>query len=148
MRVRKYIGDKTFMMTYGDGVSDVDIRELLKFHKRCGKQATVTAVQLAGRFGALNMKEGGTVNSFLEKPKGDGSWINGGFFVLEPEVFDYISGDGCIWEFDSLKNMAVDKKLSGFKHNGFWKCMDTLRDRSELEAFWNSGKAPWKKWKA
>ncbi|MFA4990227.1 MAG: glucose-1-phosphate cytidylyltransferase [Candidatus Omnitrophota bacterium] len=148
MRVRKYIGDKTFMMTYGDGVSDVDIRELFKFHKRCGKQATVTAVQLAGRFGALNMKEGGTVNSFLEKPKGDGSWINGGFFVLEPEVFDYISGDDCVWEFDSLKNMAADKKLAGFKHNGFWKCMDTLRDRSELEAFWNSGKAPWKKWKA
>ncbi|MFA5149948.1 MAG: glucose-1-phosphate cytidylyltransferase [Candidatus Omnitrophota bacterium] len=146
-RVQKYIGNKTFMMTYGDGVSDVDIKELLKFHKRCGKHATVTAVQLAGRFGALNMKDKGAVTSFLEKPKGDGSWINGGFFVLEPEVFNYISGDNSVWEFDSLKNMAVDKQLTGFKHNGFWKCMDTLRDRSELEAFWDSARAPWKKWK-
>ena len=146
-RVRKYIGKETFMMTYGDGVSDVDIKELIKFHKRCEKSATVTAVQLAGRFGALNMKNTGMVNSFLEKPKGDGSWINGGFFVLEPEVFDYISGDNTVWEFDSLKNMAVDRQLTGFKHDGFWKCMDTLRDRSELEALWNSGKAPWKKWK-
>ncbi|MDD5197232.1 MAG: glucose-1-phosphate cytidylyltransferase [Candidatus Omnitrophica bacterium] len=146
-RVQKYIGNKTFMMTYGDGVSDVDIKELLKFHKRCGKHATVTAVQLAGRFGALNMKDKGVVTSFLEKPKGDGSWINGGFFVLEPEVFNYISGDNSVWEFDSLKNMAVDKQLTGFKHSGFWKCMDTLRDRSELEAFWDSARAPWKKWK-
>ena len=146
-RVQKYVGNKTFMMTYGDGVSDVDIRELLKFHKRSGKSATVTAVQLAGRFGALRMDAGGTVNSFLEKPKGDGSWINGGFFVLEPEVFDYISGDRSIWEFDSLKSMALDNQLVGFKHNGFWKCMDTLRDRCELEALWDSGKAPWKKWK-
>ena len=118
MRVRKYIGDGTFMMTYGDGVSDVDIKELLRFHKHSGKSATVTAVQLAGRFGALNMKNTGMVSSFLEKPKGDGSWINGGFFVLEPEVFDYISGDNTVWEFDSLKNMAVDRQLTGFKHDG------------------------------
>ncbi|MFH0855123.1 MAG: glucose-1-phosphate cytidylyltransferase [Candidatus Omnitrophota bacterium] len=146
-RVRKYVGNKAFMMTYGDGVSDVDIKGLLNFHKRGGKYATVTAVQLAGRFGALNMKDTGTVSSFLEKPKGDGSWINGGFFVLEPEVFNYIGGDNSVWEFDSLKSMAIDKQLAGFKHNGFWKCMDTLRDRGELEALWNSGKAPWKKWK-
>ena len=146
-RIRKYIGDETFMMTYGDGVSDVNIKELVKFHQRSKKSATVTAVQLAGRFGALSMKDTGIVNSFLEKPKGDGSWINGGFFVLEPEVFNYISGDEAVWEFDSLKDMADARQLAAFKHNGFWKCMDTLRDRSELEAAWNNGKAPWKKWK-
>ena len=146
-RIRKYIGNETFLMTYGDGVSDVNIRELVKAHKRYGKYATVTAVQLAGRFGALSMNNTGIVNSFLEKPKGDGSWINGGFFVLEPEVFNYIRGDETIWEFDSLKNMADAKQLAAFKHNGFWKCMDTLRDRFELEASWNEGKAPWKKWK-
>jgi len=146
-RIQKYVGNKTFMMTYGDGVCDVDIRSLLKFHRRVGKCATVTAVQLAGRFGALNMKNSGIVDSFLEKPKGDGSWINGGFFVLEPEVFNYIEGDESIWEFDSLKSMAESNQLAGFKHNGFWKCMDTLRDRGELEAFWNSGRAPWKQWK-
>jgi glucose-1-phosphate cytidylyltransferase len=146
-RVRKYIGNETFMMTYGDGVSDVNIKELLKFHKRSGKPATVTAVQLAGRFGALSMKDAGIVNSFLEKPKGDGSWINGGFFVLEPEVFNYISGDETMWEFDSLKNLADVKKLAAFKHDGFWKSMDTLRDRAELEEAWNENRALWKKWK-
>jgi len=145
--VQKYIGKSSFMMTYGDGVGDIDIGDLLKFHKKSGKYATVTAVQPAGRFGALNIGGSDLVNSFLEKPKGDGSWINGGFFVLEPEVFNYISGDNTVWEFDSLKNMAIDKQLAGFKHNNFWKCMDTLRDKSELEALWNSGKAPWKKWK-
>jgi glucose-1-phosphate cytidylyltransferase len=146
-RIQKYIGKNTFMMTYGDGVSDINVRDLLKFHKKSGKYATVTAVQLAGRFGALNIKDAGIVSSFLEKPKGDGSWINGGFFVLEPEVFDYIPGDDTIWEFDSLKNMVIDKKLDGFKHDGFWKCMDTLRDKTDLEELWNSGKAPWKNWK-
>ena len=146
-RIRKYLGNETFMMTYGDGVSDVNLKDLVKFHQRSKKSATVTAVQLAGRFGALSMKDTGVVNLFLEKPKGDGSWINGGFFVLEPKIFDYIGGDETIWEFNSLKNMALAKQLAAFKHHGFWKCMDTLRDKSELEALWNEGKAPWKKWK-
>ncbi len=146
-RIHKYVGDETFMMTYGDGVSDVNIKELVKAHKRHGKSATITAVQLAGRFGALNMENTGMVKSFLEKPKGDGSWINGGFFVLEPEIFNYIRGDETIWEFDSLKKIVNTKELAVFKHDGFWKCMDTIRDKSELEALWNEGKAPWKKWK-
>jgi glucose-1-phosphate cytidylyltransferase len=146
-RVQKYIGGETFMMTYGDGVSDIDIRSLLKYHKKSGKYATVTAVQMAGKFGALSMKESGAVNSFLEKPKGDGSWINGGFFVLEPQALDYIEGDNNSWEFDCLKNLADDKQLAGFRHRDFWKCMDTLRDRSELEDLWNAGKAPWKTWR-
>lgn len=146
-RIRKYIGDESFMMTYGDGLSDINIKELLKFHKHSGKAGTVTAVQLAGKFGALNVTDKGKVKFFLEKPKGDGSWINGGFFVLEPKVFNYISGDETSWEFDSLKTMADAGDLAAFKHDGFWKCMDTLRDRSELEASWNEGKAPWRKWK-
>ena len=143
-RVRKYIGNETFMMTYGDGVSDVNIKELVKFHKRCGKSATVTAVQLAGRFGALSMKSSGIVDSFLEKPKGDGSWINGGFFVLEPGIFKYIPNDSVIWEKEPLEKLAKDDQLNAYKHNGFWKCMDTLRDKVELDQLWNAGNAPWK----
>ncbi len=146
-RVQKYIGNQTFMMTYGDGVSDINIKRLVDFHRKTKKAATVTAVQVVGRFGALSMQDGGLVNSFLEKPKGDGYWINGGFFVLEPEVFDYIEGDQTVWEFNSLKQMAKDKQLSAFKHGGFWKCMDTLRDRSELDDAWNQGRAAWKTWK-
>lgn len=146
-RVQKYIGNETFMMTYGDGVSDINIKKLVEFHRKNKKAATVSAVQVVGRFGALNMQESGVVNSFLEKPRGDGYWINGGFFVLEPEVFDYIQNDHTVWEFNSLKTMAQDKKLVAFKHSGFWKCMDTLRDRSELEDAWNQGKALWKSWK-
>lgn len=144
-RIRKYLGDEPFLMTYGDGVSDVNIRELIKFHKRNKKCATVTAVQVAGRFGALRMSDSGSVDAFSEKPKGDGSWINGGFFVLEPEIFKHIKGDETIWEFNSLKEMVHAKQLAAFKHDGFWKCMDTLRDRAELEAAWNSGRAPWAK---
>ncbi len=146
-RVQKYIGQETFMLTYGDGVSDINIKKLVEFHRKNKKTATVSAVQVVGRFGALNMQESGVVNSFLEKPKGDGYWINGGFFVLDPEVFDYIQDDHTVWEFNSLKTMAQDKKLVAFKHSGFWKCMDTLRDRSELEDAWNQGKALWKTWK-
>lgn len=143
-RIEKYVGKKTFLLTYGDGVGDVNIRELLKFHKKHGKLATITAVQLEGRFGALEIKGQNTVNSFWEKPKGDGAWINGGFFVLEPGIFDYIKGDDSTWEKKPLQNLAKDGQLKAFKHNGFWKCMDTLRDKIELEQSWNSGNAPWK----
>jgi len=146
-RIQKYVGDKPFMMTYGDGVSDVNLKELISFHKRSGKCATVTAVQLAGRFGALNLRNSGIVTSFLEKPRGDGLWVSGGFFMLEPKVFDYIKDDDSVWESDSLKSIVSDHQLIAFKHDGFWKCMDTLRDRFELDAVWNSGKVPWKKWK-
>jgi len=146
-RIQKYVGDKPFMMTYGDGVGDVNLKELINFHKHSRKYATVMAVQLDGRFGSLNLKDTGIVTSFLEKPKGDGLWVSGGFFMLEPKIFDYIKNDDSVWEFDSLKRMVSAGQLIAFKHNGFWKSMDTLRDRFELEALWNSGKAPWKQWK-
>jgi len=146
-RVKKYLGDEAFMMTYGDGVGDVNIKELLKFHKRQGKYVTITAVQVAGRFGALNLGKADNVISFFEKPKGDGAWINGGFFVLEPEFIDYIDGDATIWESEPLRKLVKDNQLVAFKHNGFWKCMDTLRDKTELEVLWDNGGLPWKEWK-
>ncbi len=142
-RVQKYIGGETFMLTYGDGVGDIDIKNLLAFHKNCGKKASITAVQIAGRFGALNIVSGSGVQSFLEKPKGDGAWINGGFFVLEPEIFDYIEDDSSIWEKDPLEKLAKSGQLSAYKHTGFWKCMDTLRDKTELEELWGKGSPPW-----
>ena len=145
-RVQKYIGNDTFMLTYGDGVANINIKELLEFHKRHGKFATVTAVQPSGRFGALDLDEG-KVKAFKEKPKGDGAWINGGFFVLEPQVFDYINGDETIWEREPLENLAKDGQLMAYKHTGFWKPMDTLRDKRELQVLWESGEAPWKIWK-
>jgi len=132
-------------MTYGDGVSDVDITELLAFHKSHGKQATLTATYPPGRFGALNF-EGNQITEFKEKPKGDGAMINGGFFVLCPEVFDRISGDDCIWEQDPLMGLASDGQLMAYKHEGFWQPMDTLRDKMHLEELWEEGKAPWKTW--
>ncbi|MCM8797685.1 MAG: glucose-1-phosphate cytidylyltransferase [Candidatus Omnitrophica bacterium] len=141
-RIKEYVGKDTFMLTYGDGVGDINIRQLLRFHRTHGKLATVTAVQLEGRFGALKIKGEDTVSSFWEKPKGDGAWINGGFFVLEPGIFNYIPGDST-WEIEPLQNLARDGQLKAFKHNGFWKCMDTLRDKIELEQLWNSGKAAW-----
>jgi glucose-1-phosphate cytidylyltransferase len=144
-RVQKYIGNETFMLTYGDGVADINIKKLIEFHKKHGKYATVTAVQPSGRFGALEI-EGEKVISFKEKPKGDGSWINGGFFVLEPEIFDYIEGDDTIWEEKPLENLAKDGQLMAFKHEGFWKAMDTLRDKRELEALWQSKNPPWRIW--
>ncbi len=145
-RVRPYIGDEAFMLTYGDGVADVNISALVDYHKKSGLYATVTAVQPSGKFGALEIGLEGAVRSFREKPEGDGSWINGGFFVLEPEVFDYIEGDHTFWEREPLENLAKDKKMTAYKHTGFWKCMDTLRDKNELEDLWDSGKAPWKVW--
>jgi glucose-1-phosphate cytidylyltransferase len=144
-RVREYVGDETFCMTYGDGLSDVNIGELVKFHERQNTLATVTAVQPIARFGALEIVDS-RVSSFEEKPKGDGNWINGGFFVLEPGVFDYIEGDATIWERSPLERLAKEGQLSAFKHRGFWSALDTLRDKNHLEEIWASGAAPWKKW--
>ncbi|HWR58011.1 MAG TPA: sugar phosphate nucleotidyltransferase, partial [Thermodesulfovibrionales bacterium] len=139
------LGDEDFCFTYGDGVGDVNIAELLDFHKSQGTLSTVTAVQPPGRFGALNL-EGGRVVSFQEKPEGDGGWINGGFFVLSPKVIDYIEGDDTPWESKSMAMLAKEGQLSVYLHRGFWQPMDTLRDKNHLEDLWAAGKAPWKKW--
>jgi glucose-1-phosphate cytidylyltransferase len=143
-RISDYV-DSDFCMTYGDGVGDVDITNLIKFHKKHGKMATMTAVQPPGRFGALNL-DGTQINSFLEKPSGDGGWINGGFFVLSPNVFDFIDGDETYWERQPLEHLAKSGNLHAFFHSGFWQPMDTLRDKNHLEHIWSSGEAPWKIW--
>ena len=146
-RAQKYVGDEPFMLTYGDGVSDIDIGKLVEFHKAHGKAATMTSVQPEGRFGALVFNENGEVTSFAEKPKGDGSWINAGFFVCEPKVFDYITeGDSTIFERSPLENLAKDEELYTYHHNGFWKCMDTLRDKQQLQEMCDEGNAPWVSW--
>jgi len=145
-RIKDYVGDETFMLTYGDGVADVDVKALVDFHRASGRQATVTAVQPFGRFGAMDLSEECAVLSFQEKPKGDGSWINGGFFVLEPSVFDLIDGDDTVWEQGPLERLSARCQLSAYKHEGFWQPMDTLRDKQHLEALWDSGAAPWKVW--
>ncbi len=144
-RVAKYLDGEDFCFTYGDGVSDVNIKELLAFHKSNGKPATVTAVQPPGRFGSLVM-ENHVVWKFAEKPKGDGAWINGGFFVLNPKVIDNIKDDQTIWEREPVEQLAQDGNLVAFQHRGFWQPMDTLRDKQLLEEMWASGKAPWKVW--
>jgi glucose-1-phosphate cytidylyltransferase len=145
-RVAAYLeGEEAFCFTYGDGVSDLNISALVDFHKAHGKLATVTAVQPAGRYGALNMR-GDIVDGFIEKPKGDGGWINGGFFVLSPQCLSYISGDPMPWEADPLTKLAKEGNLRAFQHSGFWQPMDTLRDKNHLEELWATGKAPWKKW--
>ncbi len=143
-RVRPYLRE-TFAMTYGDGVSDVDISALVAFHRAEGREATVTAVQPPGRYGALEI-EAGRVSAFREKPAGDGAFINGGFFVLEPSVLDLIPGDACVWEREPLEQLAARGQLSAYKHRGFWQPMDTLREKNQLESLWASGKAPWKTW--
>ncbi len=145
-KVRKYLDDKPFMLTYGDGVSDVDISKLLRYHQKMDKICTVTTVKPAGRFGALNLKENGIVHSFIEKPKGDGSWINGGFFVCEPKVFEYIENDDTVWERSPMEILASLGEMAAFKHEGYWKPMDTLRDKQELESDWINESAKWKKW--
>jgi glucose-1-phosphate cytidylyltransferase len=145
-RVREFIGDDTFCFTYGDGVADVDIGALVEFHHQHGRQATLTAVQPPGRYGALQLEDDGVVRGFQEKPEGDGGWINGGFFVLEPGVIDRIEGDATTWEQEPLKSLARDGQLSAYHHRGFWQPMDTLRDRMHLEDLWAAGKAPWKMW--
>ena len=145
-RIREHVGNEPFMLTYGDGVSDVNIKDLVNYHQSHGKLFTVTSVQPSGRFGALNLSEDQSVESFLEKPKGDGAWINGGFFVCQPEVFDYIDGDSTIFEKEPMEKIAADGQMKAFNHAGFWKPMDTLRDKHELEEDWRLNKAKWKTW--
>lgn len=147
-RVQKYIGNEPFLLTYGDGVGNVNIHDLVKHHQANKKMVTVTAVQPSGRFGALNLNDNDNdnVDSFLEKPKGDGAWINGGFFVCQPEVFNYIPNDLTIWEKEPMEKIAAKQEMNAFKHSGYWKPMDTLRDKQELEKEWQSGNAPWKVW--
>lgn len=144
-RVADYLGDEDFCLTYGDGVGDVDISGSVAFHKSHGRLATMTAVQPPGRFGALNIKDG-AVRSFMEKPQGDGGWINGGFFVLSPTIIGLIDSDATIWESKPLQTLASTDQLRAFVHKGFWQPMDTLRDRTHLEDLWAQGKAPWKVW--
>lgn len=144
-RVQKYVGDETFCMTYGDGVSDVNIEELIKYHKSQGVLATLTAVNPRGRFGVLGLKDD-LVISFSEKPKVEEGWINGGFFVLEPDVFNYIDNDFTVWEQEPLVNLANEKKLAAFKHLGFWYPMDTQKDKTVLQELWDKGEAKWKVW--
>ncbi len=148
-RVRQYLGDEDFCFTYGDGVANLDIHALLAFHqqqRQHGRVATVTAVQPPGRYGSLDVDEQQGVVGFLEKPKGDGGWINGGFFVLGPEVFDCIEGDATLWEAEPMSLLAGSGRLAAFQHSGYWSAMDTLRDKVRLEELWNSGQAPWKLW--
>lgn len=144
-RVRDYLGDEDFCFTYGDGVSDVNLGKLIAYHQASGKLATLTATQPPGRFGVLDL-EGNSVCSFKEKPHGEGSWINGGYFVMSPKVIDYIEGDSTIWERGPMERLAREGQLNAYFHEGFWQSMDTLRDRQHLEELWQSGKAPWKVW--
>ncbi|HHV55853.1 MAG TPA: glucose-1-phosphate cytidylyltransferase [Firmicutes bacterium] len=144
-RLARWIGNETFMLTYGDGVANVDLRGLLDFHRSHGKLATVTAVRPPARFGGLGF-DGDLVVRFVEKPQTGEGWINGGFFVLEPGVLDYIEGDDTVWEREPLERLAADGQLVAYKHAGFWQPMDTLREKQLLEALWESGKAPWKVW--
>ena len=145
-RVAPYLGKEPFCFTYGDGVADVDIKELLAFHKKQGRLATITCVQPPGRFGAVVLQDG-KVARFQEKPRGDGGMINGGFFVLSPKALDYIDGDSSVWEQKPLRELARAGQLSAYRHDGFWQCMDTVRDRNYLEELWASGKAPWAVWR-
>jgi glucose-1-phosphate cytidylyltransferase len=146
-RVLEYVGDEDFCFTYGDGLADIDLSALIAFHREQRVLATVTAVQPAGRFGAIEVNgDPHRVQSFDEKPPGDGTWINGGFFVLSPEVGRYIDGDASIWEQEPLKQLAADTQLAAYRHEGFWMPMDTLRDRNVMEELWKSGNAPWKTW--
>jgi glucose-1-phosphate cytidylyltransferase len=144
-RVRAYLGDEDFCFTYGDGLSDVDIRALLAFHRTTGLKATLTAVQPPGRFGSLEL-EGERITGFREKPVGDGGWINGGFFVCSASVFDYLDGDDTVWERRPMERLAAEGALAAYFHRGFWQPMDTLRDKLHLEQLWASRRAPWKVW--
>ncbi|SFE01633.1 glucose-1-phosphate cytidylyltransferase [Spirosoma endophyticum] len=145
-RVQHHIGNEPFLLTYGDGVGDINITDLVAFHQANGRRCTLTAVQPSARFGALDVNDANQVNSFLEKPRGDGAWINGGFFVCQPEVFNYIEDDDTSWERYPLETLAAEGELMAFQHTGFWKPMDTLRDKLELETAWNAGTADWKIW--
>lgn len=145
-KIEKYINDDEFCMTYGDGVSDVNITELIQFHKTHKKMATLTATQPPARFGVLQISENTKVDSFREKPTGDGNWINGGFFVLNKKIFSYLKNDQTVWEKEPLETLASQGELQAFFHKGFWQPMDTLRDKNHLEELWQSGKAPWRQW--
>jgi len=145
-RIQKYIGNETFMLTYGDGVSNVDINDLLKYHKKKGKTATLTAIQPGGRFGILSVNEQNEIETFAEKAKEDGGWINGGFMVCEPQIFHYLENDTTVFEREPLENLAKEGQLIAYKHEGFWQCMDTLRDKQLLDRLWDSGEAPWMVW--
>lgn len=146
-RVQPYVNNRTFMLTYGDGLADINIKELLKFHKKHKKCVTLTSFHPSGRFGILDINSKDEVIDFQEKPQEDKSWINGGFFVLEPEIFKHIESDKTIWEKETLRDLSKKCRVMSYKHKGFWMCMDTLRDKEELETLWNSGHAPWKTWK-
>ena len=145
-RIRQYVEDDVFMVTYGDGVGNIDIAALLRFHSQHKKIATVTAVQPSGRFGALELDDSDNVHSFIEKPAGDNAWINGGFFVMGREIFGYLQDDRTILESEPLQQLAAEKQLAAFRHRGYWQAMDTLREKNLLEEIWKSGKAPWKTW--
>ncbi len=147
-RIKDYVGDETFLLTYGDGLADINIASLIAFHKKNKKLATVTAVNPAGRFGLLDLDEKGNVSRFLEKPEGDGNWINGGFFVMEPAIFDYLEDDKTVLERKPLETLAAQGNLKAYRHEGFWYAMDTLRDKIYLEELWNTGNAPWKVWES
>lgn len=146
-RVKSLVGEETFCFTYGDGVSDVNIEDLIRFHKEQGTLATLTAAQPAGRFGLISLaRKQNKIAKFREKPNGDGAWINGGFFVLEPGAINYVTDDSTVWEQEPMKKLARDRQLSAYRHSGFWHSMDTLRDKEVLEQIWSTGKAPWKVW--
>ena len=148
LRAKPFVGNETFMLTYGDGLSDINIRNLLKFHSSHGKMLTTTVVQPEGRFGSVDCEDDGCVQKFLEKPIGDKAWVNGGFFVCQPAVFDYITaGNQTTFEYEPMENMVKDKELYAFKHYGFWKCMDTQRDKIQLNQMWNQNQAKWKIWR-
>lgn len=146
-RIQPYVGNEDFMLTYGDGVSNIDLKALVAYHRSHGKKATLTAVQPGGKFGQINVGEDNVIHSFAEKKKEDGGWINGGFMVLSPAVFDMISGDGTTFEREPMEQLAAAGELAAYRHYGFWQCMDTLRDKNYLEQLWQSGSAPWKIWK-
>jgi glucose-1-phosphate cytidylyltransferase len=146
-KIRRYIGEERFHLTYGDGVADININDLVTFHERRGGITTLTAVQPSGKFGSLVIDEDARISSFQEKPRGDNAWINGGFFVVEPDIFRYIpEGDDVVWEREPLEKIARDRMLTAYKYQGFWQCMDTLRDKLQLEDMWAKGAAPWKVW--
>ena len=145
-RIQNYIGDEPFMLTYGDGVADIDLTALVRFHQSHGRIATMTAIQPDGRFGVLDINES-AIRAFREKSRSDSGWVNGGFMVLEPAVFSYIDGDATVFEREPLERLAEEGQLMAYRHNGFWKCMDTMRDRIQLDELWEGGCAPWKNWK-
>lgn len=146
-KAKEYLKNERFLLTYGDGVADINIESLIKHHELSGKIVTLTAVQPSGKFGALNIDKSDNILSFKEKPQGDGAWINGGFFVCEPDIFNYLKNDvNCVFEKEPLENLANDNELNAYKHSGFWRPMDTLRDKKELTEMWMTGKAPWAIW--